>query len=542
MELARRDMVKGAAAAMGAGMMLAGSTALADEADASQQWDREADIVVVGAGMGGLCAGLKALDNGVENVTIVEISKWLGGGSSFSAGVIHVGMAGQDRETFDSYTGHLGVDMGYNALMDMSDMLQWLADKDLPMQIADAGETAGAGLEAQSVRNAPRGIMLAEDGTSGTPACHNFFDAMGKAFTDAGGTLLTETHGKHIFQNDKGEVCGILCADKDGNPIRIKTTQVILACGSYQNDEELKTLYLGRDGNHLAVAGSPYNTGAGIKMARECGGSVQGDMSKFTGIWMAARPAKNWMEDVEAYEEHGYDDEPGGKWFNFNICLDRLAKGSCIYVNADGKRYIDEEKCSYPEKNAGTVRQPRGTAIMVCDSVSMADWRELATYSTAPTIGDKLDIITSDEVGGSLYEADTLEDLADQLNASGIATHRIVKSQFLRTVQEYNDAVQSGEGDDLFPTASGDGRAPIAEPPFYAFPFRNASYCMYGGVAINEKCQVLDVARKPIRGLYAVSPCAGGLMYEYYVGSITFAGVTGRWAADSAAEALQQQA
>ena len=125
MELARRNVIKGAVATMGAGALLSGAKAFSDEAASGQDasWDREADVVVVGAGMGGLCAGLKALDDGIENVVIVEISKWLGGGSSFSAGVIHVGMAGQDRETFDSYTGYLGVDMGFKALMDMGDML-----------------------------------------------------------------------------------------------------------------------------------------------------------------------------------------------------------------------------------------------------------------------------------------------------------------------------------------------------------------------------------------------------------------------------------
>ena len=41
-----------------------------------------------------------------------------------------------------------------------------------------------------------------------------------------------------------------------------------------------------------------------------------------------------------------------------------------------------------------------------------------------------------------------------------------------------------------------------------------------------------------IPGLYATVPCAGGFMNKYYRGSISSAGITGRWAANAATVAL----
>lgn len=150
-----------------------------------------------------------------------------------------------------------------------------------------------------------------------------------------------------------------------------------------------------------------------------------------------------------------------------------------------------------------------------------------------------LDIITSDEVGGAYFSTDTIEDLADQLNAAGPATYKVHKANLVKTIEEYNAAAETGTGDDLFPPKSGSTNCtPIVEPPFYAVPMRAAIYANYGGVAIDTNAQVLDISRKPIPGLYATVPCAGGVFHEFYTGTIAGAGVTGRLAADAAAKAI----
>ena len=537
MEITRRNLVT--SGAMAAGLAAVSSSALADEAALGDAWDREADVVIVGAGMGGLCAGVQALQNGIQNVIIVEISKWLGGGTSFSVGTIHVGSAGTTREEYDAFTKFQSTyPLSYAAFEDVPRLMEWIDTLGLPIEVSGIGESTVSGLEAEhaSAGNAPRGHMIDAEGHGGVQACHYFFDNFGELFTSLGGTLLTQTGAKKILQDEYGKVQGVLCADSDGNPVRIKTSQVILACGGFQNDQELKARYLGREGQHAANMGSPYNTGAGIKMAQACGASLQGDMSHFAGLYVCTEPAKNWMEDVEAWEENGYSAEQGGKWWLFDTVIDRIPP-KAIMVNCQGKRFVDEGLAGHSAE-AAMAQQQRAAFLVVCDDDVWQDWMESLTFSLVPTIEEKLDLICSDVVGGSVFQGDTLEELAAALNGSGVATHSVHAANLKKTVDELNAAIDAGTLADLDVPRVASEVAPIVKAPFHAVPLRNAIFVTYGGVAVNEKAQVLDVSHEPIPGLYAVSPCAGGFMHEFYVGSIAHAGVTGRWAANSAAEAL----
>ena len=175
---------------------------------------------------------------------------------------------------------------------------------------------------------------------------------------------------------------------------------------------------------------------------------------------------------------------------------------------------------------------------MIADSTAWDEWLALGCCGTVSTMREKVELVCSEKVGGAVYTADTLEGLADAMNASGITTHQVNKANLLATVAEYNAAAEAGTGADLPQARVTRECAPIVTPPFYALPIRNGIFVTFGGVAVNERAQVLDCNRQPIRGLYAASPCAGGFMNEFYCGSIAHADVTGRWSGASAAEAL----
>ncbi len=537
--ITRGELLKGTGAAAALGLAAAGmvgaQTAQAADAD-DVAWDMNADLVVVGAGMGGLTAGVQALEDGIENVVIVEISKWVGGGSSFSNGSIHVGSAGTTRDSYQKFSHYQSnTELALASFDACAPLQEWLDQFDLPLEIEAAGEGSSNGISTHDA-SASRAYMVTEDGERGVKACVNFFEEYAALFEDMGGTLLRQTAGKKLFMDDDNKVCGILCSDASGNPLKIATTQVVLACGGWQGNQELRNRYLGIDGYGAANMGTPYNTGAGIKMATEVGAALNGDMSHFAGLFVAAEPAKNWMDDVETWEACGYDDEEGGKWWLFNFIVDAIPKAG-ILVNCYGERFADENAAGHSTE-PDIARQRRATAVMICDSTAYDAWVESGVRGTVANMGEKLDLITSDKIGGSLYKADTLEELADAMNASGIATHSMHKANLVKTVAEYNAAAEAGTGADLPVARVTMTCDPIVTPPFYAFPMRNAIFVNFGGVEIDTKARVLDTQHQPIPGLYATSPCAGGMMHEYYCGSIAHAGATGRWAADSAAEAL----
>ena len=57
-------------------------------------------------------------------------------------------------------------------------------------------------------------------------------------------------------------------------------------------------------------------------------------------------------------------------------------------------------------------------------------------------------------------------------------------------------------------------------------------------VAEKGSARVLDISRQPLPGLYAAVPTAGGAFTEYYTGTVAAAGITGRLAANSAADLI----
>jgi succinate dehydrogenase/fumarate reductase flavoprotein subunit len=553
--VSRRNLVRNGSlisGAIAASALVSASTAVtpavasedsvsADSSAASSdaEYDYSADVVVVGSGFGGMVAGVRALQNGVENVILVEISKWLGGGTSFSVGTVHVGAAGTTDEEYDTFErGQSTGELSHAAFDSVPDLLAWLQTLDLPIEVSGVGESSGSGLEAQtsSSGNAPRGHFVNEQGEGGVIAGHYFFTQFGNLFESLGGTLLTETRADKLIVDENNAIAGIVCYGSDDKPIRIKTTQVILACGGFQNDEELKCRYLGRDAWSAAVMGSPYNNGAGIKMATAIGASLQGEMGRFAGQFAPALPAKAWCEDVDAYEQGDYNQEVGGKWFMADMNLDTLPN-SGIVVNNYGKRFGDEKSDGHNFEPL-VAQQPHAVGIIITDDDGWNDWTGSLTYSVMQTIGEKLEHILSEEVGGAAYTGNTIEELADNLNASGLASHSVVKANLVNTVAEYNAAVDAGTTADLEVPRTTGNILPIVTPPFHAMPIRNSIFVTFGGLAVNEKAQVLGPSRKPIPGLYACSPTAGGFMHEMYVGSIAHAGVTGMWAGDAVAEAL----
>lgn len=531
--ITRRNLIAGStAAAAGAAVLAGAGAAAADEAADGGAWDQEADVVVVGAGMGGLTAAVRCIENGIANVTIVEIGKWPGGGSSYSLGTIHASRLGSTVQEFNEKTQYSSTgELSTESFMGTPDFVYWLDTLGLPYEV---GEPNVAG-------DFEFGFMLADDGELrrfSCVGCRNFFKAYAELFQANGGNLLYETAAKKILTDENNKIIGLLCQTVDGAPLRIKTSQIVLACGGWQNSEYYKDAFLGPQGHYVECMGSPYNTGAGIAMATEVGASLQGDFTSFAGLMVAAEPAKNWMTDREAWANGEYSYEVGGKWYNWLTIVDQVPAHG-ILVNLDGKRFTDEGRTRDSWMPPFT-RQKLGTGVIICDDPT---WQEYVSaqgwgLEEGMTNQERIDVITSDNVGGKLYKADTIAELADQMNASGIYTHMIHKANLLKTIEEYNAAAKAGTGADLDPERVTNECVAIENGPFYALPVRMAIFINYGGLAIDLNAQVLDHDRQPIEGLHACSPTAGGMMYQFYQGSMCHAGVTAMWAADHIADEL----
>jgi tricarballylate dehydrogenase len=201
-------------------------------------------------------------------------------------------------------------------------------------------------------------------------------------------------------------------------------------------------------------------------------------------------------------------------------------------VNGAGKRFLDEgadlRNYTYAKYGEMVLEQPGHYAYQVYDGKVIPMLRE--EY--------KKRFVTK-------IRADTLEELADKLED-------VDKAQFLKTVREYNAAIQT---DRVFRPDIKDGRCTtgleipksnwaqtIDTPPFEAYAVTCAITFTYGGLRITNDANVLNTNHQPIPGLFAAGEMVGGLFYFNYPGGtgLTSGAVFGRIAGRSAAAYVQQ--
>ena len=134
--------------------------------------------------------------------------------------------------------------------------------------------------------------------------------------------------------------------------------------------------------------------------------------------------------------------------------------------------------------------------------------------------------------GGTVFSADTLDDLAEQINMPGEALNATVKS--------YNAALDNGTTGELSPLRTADvvPALPIQTAPFHAIEVCAGITYTMGGIAIDDASRVLDVEDRPVPGLFAAGSATGGIEggpNAAYLGGLTKAVITGRRAANAIA-------
>jgi fumarate reductase flavoprotein subunit len=89
------------------------------------------------------------------------------------------------------------------------------------------------------------------------------------------------------------------------------------------------------------------------------------------------------------------------------------------------------------------------------------------------------------------------------------------------------------------------GNPKVLRPPYYALRVVPGITFTMGGIAVNGRCEVLNVFDVPFQGVYAAGDAIGGLMGGYtggYTGGLMQAIVTGLLAGENAAQYAQSGA
>lgn len=531
MKQTRRDFLKGAgmmAAGVGA---LAGMGALAgcstneqpvaeaEQAAPVYETKYNCDVVIAGAGIGGLAAAVSAAEAGA-NVILVEASKNVGGTSRFAAGAFGPRF-GTDWAEVKKKAAMSDDELGQLVVDGWAPYLEWID---------------GLGLATEELAPGSPYVWMGgkRDASEGSKSyTDEYLQQFGQIFTDKGGTTLTGTRAVKILTDETGRATGIRVQDAEGT-YDIQAGAVILATGGWQCDKEMCTKYIGRHADLGMAQCVPYLDGSGIKMGVEVGGQLSRSFGSFYGH------PQPWPMDYlkgidtpEGYEALTDIDEAHVMYYG---TTEHSIQCVGVYVNVHGKRFVNEGLGS-SLVNQEVMQQPMARAYLILDEALRELIRQTPFFNAAVIGGDRIDNMI--ERGMTVVQADTLEELGAKIvaeTADGVAFNA---NAMLKTIAEYNEAAKAGTADQLdFPHVGTLPAAAIETGPFYAIPVVGGIMATFGGLKINTDAQVISTANAPIAGLYAVPGAAGGIMNGDYWCVMSGYSIIGRLAgANAAAEA-----
>ncbi|MBC8718677.1 FAD-dependent oxidoreductase [Ochrobactrum sp. Marseille-Q0166] len=203
-----------------------------------------------------------------------------------------------------------------------------------------------------------------------------------------------------------------------------------------------------------------------------------------------------------------------------HIILDR-AKPGLFAVDANGRRFVNESN-SYHDFAMGQIKSDAIPAYLICDAAFMKRYGMGMILPGARNLKAMLK-------AGYVIEARSLGELASKVGCD---------SQVLaETVENYNRAAASGvdeafgRGTSVMNRFNGDASAkpnpclgPVGSGPYYAMQVRPSDLASSAGLAGDEFGRVLDQAGKPIDGLYACGNDLASIFRGTYPGPGTTIG------------------
>lgn len=472
----RRTFLVRSAALGGAAMAATANVAAA--APAPGNWDQEVDVLVVGAGLAGICAAIEARNAGAE-VLVMEKAPMVGGHSGMSgAGFFVGGTAIQKAAGIED-----SVERNFNDAVESGLKEHGFIKRDTAVAKRAFNEGPGAVTWLQGM-----GVQFLDKPaiSAGTIACVHYvapgykrgapvlIKTVREQAQKLGAKFMLQTSLVSLVTKSGtpllgDPVVGAVMKTARGKLIRVKAKRgVVLASGGFANGPEMvKRLHPYLAGVHSL--GSPMNTGDGIAAASDIGANVVLEYYGFGMNMLCVGTRK-------------------GQSFGLP-----MTEAPLVVSNKAGQRFVDETR--------GYV----------------AACREMITrkYPTGNWIFDEKTKVEFE--GGCLkplFETEIVNKY-DSIEALAIG-EKIDPKALVETIKQYNADVAAGK-DSKF------GRTrllkAVDKAPFYAFEFEPKIYTSYSGLEIDPESRVLTESGKPIPGLYAAGDVCGHLVYQANLGA-----------------------
>ncbi|MFH1087317.1 MAG: FAD-dependent oxidoreductase [Chloroflexota bacterium] len=481
-------------------------------------WDLEADVVVVGHGGAGPVAAITAQEEGAD-VLIVEKqpqqshqsnTSMSGGGvlcpSDVKSGVEYlealcrVGAA-------SSWTAQdmIAVWAEYTA-----DNRAWLAARGGVFE--DTPETLVEMPPAAEYPGLPGYQAMARYRFKGSgPGLANY---LSETVQKRGVRVAYETRATKLLTNLNGEVVGVEAQSSAGGAtksIRVRASQgVVLACGGFEFDEEMKLHYLRVYPTYFT--GTPANTGDGVRMAQGVGADLwhmncvsAHNIMKFptfpTAFYAALVPGIWFIPEAgstaaASAKECGYVvvDRYGTRFANEDLFRATPPRHAYYYELAQ----FDSQRLVYPRVPSYWIFDQRRMDLGPLPRRSLGAAGPLRLYEWSEDNSREI-------AAGWISTASTVRDLAGKLDLSPDALED--------TVNRYNSICQRHNDSDFGRNPS--TLMPLESPPYCAVRLWPGGANTQGGPRRNVKAEVLSADGGPIPGLYSAGELGSlyGMLY-----------------------------
>lgn len=475
---------------------------------------KDCDVLVIGGGASGMIAAAKVAEGGKKVILLEKMPK-LGGGSQFAQGLrmfstkmeIEAGVPDQMddyiRSALNTCRWEVEPHLIANAFHSLPECFDWMCEW-APVS------------ESWAVKVSPFGNKMVNT-VNGRDAGWFVTQNFEKRCRGLGVEILTETAAKKLIMSN-GKLVGAVAEDKGGE-VKISCKACLLATGniSYGNvlKRTLPSFYFAEGfGNSHRF---PSNTGDHISMAEDAGITVDYDSV-----------AAAYLGGMVAMGVEG-------------PMMQLMDRGEALKVNKNGKRWINES-VNGESSIWAQIKQPGAASFTIFDKplldapseppympVVNRSGRNIGEgipgpdgkFSRVVTMGppgghggpggfpagaeqDKETALRKAEnyVGGHVFVADTLEELAEKMG--------VPADVFVATVKRYNELCAKKHDDDYYKLPN--YLKPIETAPFFAIRSHMATDGVFGGLDADENVNVLN-AGQPVEGLY----CAGDTIGNRYI-------------------------
>ena len=451
--------------------------------------EEDADVVIVGSGIGGLMCAMITAENAPDaRIIIAEQRGFLGGGANY-AEQNDLPLPGVDWET--------ALQQGDETAA----ISHYIKDGMLYAQKAYNQGKDSAWLYLKHKLVLRPGNHYRYEGGNGSKTVARLQEKIetDEAYTNI--EIRLNTRATALLLEDDHTCVGIQLRDQaSGAYTDVHTKAVVLHAGGMSNNLELLQNYSGQDMSKLEALDQGH----------------YGD-----GHLMAEQTAHGICKTVALSSMMGY--VPGLSYQSI-LNASVTTNPTCVFVNQDGVRFTREDVDHIKTEDdimflvhysKLVEQQGKVFSIVGKDLIELFErheqWMMLGFYGVPEMPLDEWDVHEELEryVGSNpnIYVADTLEELAEKIG--------VPVDSFVETIERYDADCAAGSGDSVF-LKPAESMIPVGEGPYYAFALKSFLVNTNNGIRINRYCQVVDPQYVPIEGLYAGGISVSGFNDEIY--------------------------